>query len=79
MIRAAIAAATFSVVGCASMSMAEIGMDEKAWLRRTLVADLVGLDKTGERVWQSGSAFYHFRDGKLSRITRDNQHEVTVR
>lgn len=54
--------------GCQSMSMAQIGMDEKAWLHRTLVADLAGLNGN-ERVWKSGGAYYHFTAGKLTRIT----------
>jgi hypothetical protein len=62
-----------SLAGCASMSMAQIGMNEKAWLRRTLVADFVGLSPSGERVWRSGEAYYHFRDGKLTQITSGDQ------
>jgi hypothetical protein len=65
--------------GCASTGRVEIGMDEKAWRRSAADPVLMGQAETGEKVWKSGDSFYHFRDGKLARISgADRQVQVTL-
>ena len=65
--------------GCASTSITEIGMDEKAWRRSARDPELTGSTPDGERVWKSEESYYHFRDGKLTRITSETQRvEVTL-
>jgi hypothetical protein len=55
------------LVGCLSMSSTRLGMDEKDWLRSTLIADLVYLE--GDvKAYRSGGAYYYFLSGKLARI-----------
>ena len=67
------------LVGCASPSAIEIGMTEKAWRRSARDPQLAGSTPDGERVWQSEGAYYHFRDGKLTRINRETQRvEITL-
>src|SRR5688572_18346052 len=65
--------------GCASTGQVEIGMDEKAWRRTAADPVLMGQAESGEKVWKSGDSFYHFRDGKLARISGgDQQVQVTL-
>ena len=54
---------------CVSSGRVEIGMGEKAWRRSTVGAELVGSAESGEKVWKAGESYYHFRDGKLTRIS----------
>jgi hypothetical protein len=53
--------------GCQSTFGPELGMTEKSWLRRTLVADLVYMEQ-GVKAYRSGGVYYYFVDGKLARI-----------
>lgn len=53
--------------GCQSTFGPEIGMTEKSWLRRTLVADLAYMEE-GVKAYRSGGVYYYFVDGKLARI-----------
>lgn len=60
------------------MNADRIGMSEKTWLRHTLVADMAGMEGD-ERVWKSNGAFYHFKSGRLARVTQGVQrHEVML-
>ena len=56
------------ISACQSMNLPQLGISEKAWLRQTLIADLSSMDEN-ERVWKSGDALYHFREGKLVRVS----------
>lgn len=58
-----------SVAGCVSTGPIEIGMSERAWRKAADDENLVGKADSGETVWSAGDRFYHFRDGKLFRIS----------
>jgi hypothetical protein len=64
---------------CVSTGRVEVGMDEKAWRRTAVEPVLVGQAESGEKVWKSGDSYYHFRDGKLTRISGGNREvEITL-
>ena len=56
-----------SFTGCMSTFGPKIGMSEKQWLRRTLIADIVYME--GDvKAYKSSGAYYYFVDGKLAKI-----------
>jgi len=53
--------------GCLSTFGPEIGMTEKQWLHRTLIADVAYM-KDNVKAYRSGGAYYYFKDGILVKI-----------
>jgi hypothetical protein len=63
--------------GCASSAKSQLGMSQKQWLKKTLIADLVSED--GETtVYKSGRRHYHFKDGVLVKIDQGKQRPQPV-
>lgn len=56
-----------SLSGCLSTFGPEIGMTEKQWLHRTLIADVAYM-KDNVKAYRSGGAYYYFKDGILVKI-----------
>lgn len=66
------------LAGCLSMSSVEIGMDEKDWLRSTLIADPVYRD--GQvTAYRSGGVYYYFFNKKLVRVDQGVLPAQTIR
>ena len=75
---AALGLSSTLLIGCLSMSSTRLGMDEKEWLRGTLIADLAYLD--GDvKAYRSGGAYYYFLSGKLVRVDRGVLPAQTIR
>src|SRR5690606_26573125 len=58
---------TMVLAGCQSTFGPQIGMTEKQWLRRTLIADVAYMDGN-IKAYKSGGYYYYFREGVLVRI-----------
>lgn len=66
------------LTGCLSMSSTAIGMDEKEWLRSTLIADQVYMD--GQvTAYRSGGMYYYFLNKKLVRVDQGVLPAQTIR
>ena len=59
--------AAISSTGCQSTFGPKIGMTEKQWLHRTLIADVAYMEGS-VKAYKSGGAYYYFRDGILVKI-----------
>jgi predicted acyltransferase (DUF342 family) len=57
----------FLITGCQSTFGPEIGMSEKQWLRRTLIADVV-YQEGSVKAYRSSGRYFYFVDGILQRI-----------
>jgi hypothetical protein len=55
------------ISGCQSNFGPEIGMTEKQWLRRTLIADVVYMEEN-VKAYRSSGVYYYFVDGVLAKI-----------
>jgi hypothetical protein len=64
--------------GCQSMSSTAVGMNEKDWLRNTLIADLAYMDGS-VKAYRSGGMYYYFVDGKLQRVDQGMLPAKTIR
>ncbi len=53
--------------GCISVIGPELGMTEKQWFRRTLVADLVYMEGN-VKAYRSNGVYYYFHNGVLVRV-----------
>lgn len=53
--------------GCQSTFGPQIGMTEKQWLRRTLIADVAYMEG-GVKAYRSGGTYYYFKDGILVKV-----------
>jgi hypothetical protein len=58
---------TFLVSGCQSTLENDVGITEKKWLRKMIVADLV-YAKDGVKAYRSGTSYFYFLNDKLVRI-----------
>ena len=58
---------TLASSGCQSTFGPQIGMTEKQWLRRTLIADVAYMEGN-IKAYRSGGYYYYFRDGVLVKI-----------
>jgi hypothetical protein len=56
-----------SLLACQSMSNTVVGMGEKDWLRRTLIADLV-FAEADQKVYRSDGMYYYFSKGQLLKV-----------
>lgn len=56
-----------SITGCMSTFGPQLGMSEKQWLHRTLIADIVYM-KGNVKAYRSSGAYYYFVDGSLVKI-----------
>lgn len=64
---AVILAFALAASGCQSTFGPQIGMTEKQWLRRTLIADVAYMEGN-VKAYRSGGYYYYFRDGVLVKI-----------
>jgi hypothetical protein len=62
-----IAIAVIVLSGCQSTFGPKIGMTEKQWLHRTLIADVAYMEGS-VKAYKSGGAYYYFREGILVKI-----------
>lgn len=62
-----------SLGGCAAPEPVHIGMREKAFLRSTSGAQLIGAPNTAHKVWKWNDEYYTFKDGELMRISGKEQ------
>jgi len=62
-----IALIALAATGCQSTFGPQIGMTEKQWLRRTLIADVAYMEGS-VKAYRSGGAYYYFREGVLVKI-----------
>jgi hypothetical protein len=53
--------------GCQSTLENDVGITEKKWLRKMIVADLV-YAKDGVKAYRSGTSYFYFLNDKLVRI-----------
>jgi hypothetical protein len=69
---------TLLLTGCLSMSSTTIGMDEKEWLRSTIIADPVYMD--GQvTAFRSGGMYYYFLNKKLVKVDQGVLPAQTIR
>ena len=59
--------AALLLVGCQSTFGPQIGMTEKQWLRRTLIADVAYMEGS-VKAYRSNGTYYYFRDGVLVKV-----------
>lgn len=62
-----VALLAIAATGCQSTFGPQIGMTEKQWLRRTLIADVAYMEGS-VKAYRSGGAYYYFREGVLVKI-----------
>lgn len=58
-----------TLTGCVSTGPIEVGMSERSWRRAMDGEQMIGKSDGGESIWSEGDRFYHFREGKLVRIS----------
>lgn len=68
LLRSILLAAMLLTAGCLSHRPIALGMTERDWLRRTLVADLVYMSDGITAYRTPGGIYYYFRDSHLVKI-----------